>query len=363
MNPVAYKGNGIIQVMSSAEIVNLAANVLEYMASVNTGVGVISSNVSANANIIGTFEDITLQNDSGNPGIDIISQTFVLYQELSNGAIPESDPPGMVGYDTSSSSLRSLSTTEYNDIATVILDYCVTQDGPFSYVLANTAPVSGTWAIRGTLAERANSTLSGNVVHLYQKIANNAYTYNRPLKATGSNLQRFTNQEIKNIAKKVRQRILATGIGEYKFQELSPTVGTWVQEGSIVDVKYSTITNSFDGATFTGIFDGAAFTQTYTGTVNYTGNYVGTVPANYTGPAVYVGPINPANPGFTGFVGSATFTGTTPATFTGTYTEATTSTIDYIATFTSDYISTYESVAVGSTTETVKTYYLWRRIA
>lgn len=409
MNPVAYKGNGIIQIMSSGEIANLAANVLEYMASVNSGVGAIGPfsnfDISANANVIGTFQDITLQNDSGDPGANIVISSYTFYQELSSGAIPESDPPNMIGYDGSSSSLRSLSTTEYNDLATVILNYCVTQDGPFSYVLANTSPASGTWAVRGSITEAANSTII-TPAYLYQKIANDAYTYNRPLKASGANLQRFTNQEVRNIAKKVRQRILATGIGEYKFQESAPAVGTWAQAGSVVDLKFTTIPSSFEGAAFTGTgFDGGVFSQTYAGTVNFAGAYtgpgpatftsvfsgtftsgfVGTTPASYTGTVIYVGPINPANPGFTGFVGSANFTGTTPATYTGNfagpsytgnfigtadgttytgnYSEATSSTVNYTATFADSYTGTYDSSVVGTTTETVKTYYLWRRIA
>lgn len=382
MNPVAYKGNGIIQIMSSGEIANLAANVLEYMASVNSGVGAIGPfsnfDISANANVIGTFQDITLQNDSGDPGANIVISSYTFYQELSSGAIPESDPPNMIGYDGSSSSLRSLSTTEYNDLATVILNYCVTQDGPFSYVLANTSPASGTWAVRGSITEAANSTII-TPAYLYQKIANDAYTYNRPLKASGSNLQRFTNQEVRNIAKKVRQRILATGIGEYKFQESAPIVGTWTQAGSVVDLKFTTIPSSFEGAAFTGTgFDGGVFSQTYAGTVNFAGAYVGTgpgfigpSPANFSGSVTYVGPINPANPGFTGYVGTASYTGVVPdsaifnaaVTYTGNYSEATSSTVNYTATFADSYTGTYDSSVVGTTTETVKTYYLWRRIA
>jgi hypothetical protein len=392
MNPVAYKGNGIIQVMSSGEIINLAANVLEYMASVNSGVGAIGPignfAISSNANVIGTFEDIVLQNDTGDPGANIISSSYTFYQELSSGAIPESDPPNMIGYDGSSSSLRSLSTTEYNDLATVILNYCVTQDGPFSYVLANTSPASGTWVVRGSITEAANSTII-SPVYFYQKIANDTYTYNRPLKTSGTNLQRFTDQEVKNIAKKVRQRILSTGIGEYKFQETVPPVGTWVEKGSVVDIKFSTIPNSFDGAGFSGTaYDGAVFTDTYTGTVNFGGTYTGTgpgyigpTPATFTGPSfsgsvTYVGPINPANPGFTGYVGtgpsfSANYTGTIPdgaifnaaINYTGNYSETTTSTVDYTASFADSYTDTYDSSVVGTTTETVKTFYLWRRIA
>lgn len=395
MNPVAYKGNGILQIMSQPEFDNLAANVLEYMASIDNGVGVITSNVTiaANANLtlIGTFEDIILENDVGVPGANIISQTFALYQELSSAAIPESNPPSIIGYDSSESidALKVLSAGEYETLAANILSYCVINDGPFSYVLANTAPVSGTWEIKGALTELANSTLTGNVVFLYQKIADDAYTYNKPLKGIGSILQKFTDQEVQNIAKKVRERILATNIGEYRFQEGVPSVGTWVAKGSIVDIKFTTTGGAFEGATFLGPgFDGISFQDSYSGEVNYTGNYEGpyegpgpsavysnsfispSTPVNYVAPSVlyagYIAAVPPYQGLLAGTPYSSNYVGAGPGfdlgQYLGIYTESETFVANYVATFAAEYTATFGSVVVGSTTEIVKTYNLWRRI-
>jgi len=303
--------------------------------------------VPANSILIGTFDDIILENNVGVPGANIISQSLVLFQELSGNAIPESNPPSLIVYDPSDEvdSLKGVSAGEYESLAANILSYCVVDDGPFSYVLANTAPAYGTWSAKATLTEKANSTSAGNVVFLYQKIADDIYTYNKPLKVNGSTLQKFTDQEVRNIAKKVRERILATNIGEYRFQENVPTEGTWVAKGSLVDVKYSTVTGgSFDGAAFTGpAFEGGAFAESYTGSVNYSGNYTGPDISNYIGPA-------------------GTFSGPGERAYLGQYEETTNNVIYYQASFADSYIATFGAAAVGTTTETVKTYYLWRRI-
>lgn len=353
--------------------------------------------IPANSILIGTFEDIILENDVGDPGANIISQSLVLYQELSGTAIPESDPPSMIGYSSSEGedSLKALTDGDYESLAANILSYCVIDDGPFSYVLSNTAPASGTWEIKGTLSELANSTLTGNVVYLYQKIANDSYTYNKPLKANGSTLQKFTDQEVQNIAKKVRERILATNIGEYRFQESVPPEGTWVEKGSIVDIKFTITGSSSEGAAFIGPgFDGPSFQDSYTGDINYGGSYEGVegppfvgpgpatifqgtftgpgTPVSYTGPALFfagyaLSQYETTLPG-TSYTGPAYIGDGPPTAFTigptyvGNYTETESFTADYVATFAAEYTATFGSVVVGSTTETVKTYYLWRRI-
>ena len=340
--------------------------------------------VPANSILIGSFDDIILENDVGTPGANIISQTLVLYQELSGTAIPESTPPSMVTYDSSYGvdSLKVVSVGEYETLAANILSYCVTNDGPFSYVLANTAPASGTWEIKGALTELANSTLTGNVVYLYQKIANDSYTYNKPLKINGSSLQKFTDQEVRNIAKKVRERILATNIGEYRFQENVPTEGTWVAKGSLVDVTYSTIGGEYNGAIVEESYDSVNFSDSVSDTVNYSGNYLGTasylygknfyaVPgflgpspgATYIGPAgTFTGPpgVSYFIPNYSGFGSSTNVDG---AAYTGNYEELESITVNYMGTFVGLYEGTFGATVVGTTTAAVKTFYLWRRIA
>ena len=116
--PLVYKGDGNVQIMSVVEFENLACNVLEYMATVTNGIGAISNAaISGNSITIGTFQDQTYTNETGQPGSLFTRQNIVLYQEFAANALPEGTPPSILAYDYSSNTARVMSSVEMNKIA------------------------------------------------------------------------------------------------------------------------------------------------------------------------------------------------------------------------------------------------------
>ncbi len=370
-NPLVYKGDGVIQIMSTAELNNLSQVVLEYIASNDGPGGIYTSNTgNASFTLIGTFTDTKYQGDIGGGDVSILSTEYNLYQDLQPPT--GTDAPKPIVWNSNTAPLQVMTETQANTLADLILSYGVSSEGPHSYVLANTTPSDGgTWVSLGQLKD----VFTGNTetsVFLYKKLnMGTPKTLFRPLKSDGSGtLQRFSDAEINQIAKRVRDRIVSTGVGQYLFQEATPVGGTWVSKGTIVDTRPTISPQEYGlssyGASYTGqessvyqmvepaVYSdsgtgGGYYTQdetytglqdeTYTGaTTNYTGitgsDYTGTVSSSYTTSTgvtfdgasftgtVYTSTFNSyyVSTPFTAFSAPSftTFTGTTPANFTGT---------------------------------------------
>ena len=118
--------------------------------------------------------------------------------------------------------------------------------------------------------------------------------------------------EIESLTERMRNRIVATGLANYKLQSTTPSGGTWVTQGSVLTDTRNTLTNQ-----------------------NYSGNYTGTYSRSFSGSyrLFYAG--------FGGTLYTGNYTGFFSGTYTGTYTGAT----------------------INVATESISSVYLWIRTA
>lgn len=291
-NVLTYKGDGIIQIMSTSELNALSQAVLEYMATNDGPGGIYTSNVgNASFTLIGTFTDTKFAGGIGEGNVTILSSEYNLYQDLTTPTGTE--PPRPLRYGSTVEPMRAMTTTQLEDLANTILQYGLNNEGPHSFVLESSAPADGgTWTSLGQIKD-IYSGGAENPKYLYKKLTSGLYTLNRPLKSLGNGtIQAFTTTEVNYLAKKVRERIVNTGIGQYRFQATAPTPGTWVEKGSIIDTR-----------------------ATETSGVLYAQNYVTGSPTEYTGSetGIYTTDINTD---YTG-AGDIAYTGTGSAEYSG----------------------------------------------
>ena len=280
-NPLIYKGNGTIQAMVTSEVNNLANAVLESFATINGPGSIYTSNVgNAAFTLIGSFTDTTYQGNVGESDLTILSTEYDLFQDLQTPT--GDDPPKPIVHTSNTAPLQMMTSSQLNSLADTILAYSVSNEGPGSYRLASSTPGgTGTWVNLGQMIDVFTGATQSSK-YLYKKTDAGAYTDARPLKYTGSgNLQSFTDSDITLLTKVVRQRIVNTGVGQYKFQATTPSPGTWTNVGSIVDTRPDTSVVNYS----------TDYQSSYVGTDSYTADYSG----SYVGDAVYDGNLTSYN--------------------------------------------------------------------
>jgi hypothetical protein len=301
-SPVSFKE------MSDADYDYLTHIILTQFAASNTGVGTVSSNSSFT--LIGTFSDTYRPYTVGQHpiGTDITTVTYNFYQDTGSATENLVRP---VHYSAGANTFEQDDTTLNTTVMANVLANLV-NSGVGSYSLSPTAPVGGTWVAERTIQN--TTAAANNVTYVWRKTAATAPSTVRPLKVNSTSpisVKEMSDAEIQTLTNRLRNRIIATGIGRYAVQSTAPVSGgTWVSRGS-------------------------AFSDTRetTSTVSYTGTYAGTYSGNYTG-------------AYTRF-----FAGSIGGFFSGTYTGF----------YTGNYSGNYSGLTLNAGTETVSTVSLWVR--
>lgn len=239
--------------------------ILNKFASSNTGVGTVSINpaVTTGLTSIGTFTDTYRNFAVGtHPAANTITtaNTYTAYQDLQSASETLTRP-----VEFSSSTLKEQTDTNLNaDIISVALANLVA-NGVGSYALAGSAPLGGTWTSQYTVIDTVNPTTT-NTTYLWRKTAHASVPSTlRPLKinaTTPISLKEMSDAEIETLTQRLRNRIVSTGLANYKLQSTTPSGGTWVTQGTVFTDTRNTISD-----------------QTYSGT--YTGSYSGTYSGSY----------------------------------------------------------------------------------
>ena len=309
--PLHYE-TGNLHEMTAAELEYPAHRILEAFAASNTGVGTVTINGAGTA--IGTFVDTIRPNTIGSHpvGTSVNSSTLTFNQDLTTAAESLERP---IEYDGGNLHQQADGELNSNIIQTALT--MLVNDGLGSYAVQPSAP-AGTWTSIGTITDQARS--GNTVTTLWRKTADTAPTTVRPMKVISGNLQEMTDAEIQTLTSRFRNRIVATGVGQYRVQQNAPAGGTWVRRGNAwTDTRQQIANQNYTGS-YTGTYSGT-YSRTFIG---YSGLYYsGVLYASYTG--FYTGY-------FTGF-------------YTGTYT------------------GTYTGMTVMPTKETVSTVSLWIRVA
>ena len=324
---------GVIQEMDSSDKDYLEHVILTSFAALDSGVGTLSVNPADSTGLthIGTFTD-TKRNDAigTHPvvGTNITTVTYKFYQDLGSDSefITNSIRPLAL---TDSADLQIMSDSQSNDDFISNTQENIISGGLGMYKLSVGAPTGGTWTAKSTITNNLQNT--SNTIKLWRKTAAaSTPTTVRPLKydSAGGSILEMSDSDINKWLPRVRNRIVAGGVGQYKVQASAPGGGTWIQAGSpFTDTRYEIASQNYTQG-FTGYYSGS-----YTGAyVNY---FSGTYVRSYGG-------------GSYGY-----FSGTRTKYFSGTYS----------GTYAGTYTGTFAGNTIQSSTEDVSTVSLWVRQA
>ena len=328
---------GVIQEMDSSDKDYIEHVILTDFNSLDSGVGTLAVNPASTSGLtlIGSFVDTKRPDAVGTHpvGTSVTTvSTFNFYQDLQSASESITNAIRPVALD-GSADIQRMSDSEVNDDFIFSTQQNLYASGVGSYKLQPSAPTDGTWVSKGTITD---TKISGgtNTSQLWRKSAPaSTPTTVRPLKfvVSSGSLREMTDTEIKKFTPRLRNRIVANGIGTYKVQANAPTSGgTWVQMGdTFTDTRHQVANQSYT----------SSFSNTFTNT--FTNTFAGFFSSTY----------NRFHP-FAGFF-QGSFAGSRTKFFTGSFT----------GTFTGFFTGSFTGLTVQSSTENVSSAKLWVRVA
>lgn len=317
---IGYEASNSIVELSTTELDKLSYYILEYMIAGGDFAGTLTANALSTGNLIGTFVDTARVGDEYESNITIVSNSTNLYQ--SNTQIFTTVPYTMtVGLNTApvTSVILEENKTTLSALGQEIFDR-YTSNGPGTYYLGIAAPVDGgTWGYDYFIDDTLfNFTVQNARYYLWKKLEQNySGTHIEPLKLTSNVLTRFSDAEIKLLAYYVENIFLTTGVGQYALQTSPPAYGTWVNQGTITDIRKQETIGDFEGP----LYD-----------AEYISSYEGILETSYDAPVTL----------FSGYVGFGSFLNPDEATFSTDFTSGfNTSYTGYIETYVENRIINY----------------------
>ena len=328
---------GVIQEMDSSDKDYIEHVILTDFNSLDSGVGTLAVNPASTSGLtlIGSFVDTKRPDAVGTHpvGTSVTRvSTFNFYQDLQSASESITNAIRPVALD-GSADIQRMSDSEVNNDFIFSTQQNLYASGVGSYKLQPSAPTDGTWVSKGTITD---TKISGgtNTSQLWRKSAPaSTPTTVRPLKfvVSSGSLREMTDTEIKKFTPRLRNRIVANGIGTYKVQANAPTSGgTWVQMGdTFTDTRHQVANQSYT----------SNFSNTFTNT--FTNTFAGFFSSTYNRFQAFTG----------SFIGS--FSGSRTKFFTGSFT----------GTFTGFFTGSFTGLTVQSSTENVSSAKLWVRVA
>ena len=328
---------GVIQEMDSSDKDYIEHVILTDFNSLDSGVGTLAVNPASTSGLtlIGSFVDTKRPDAVGTHPVGTsvtTGSTFNFYQDLQSASESITNAIRPVALD-GSADIQRMSDSEVNNDFIFSTQQNLYASGVGSYKLQPSAPTDGTWVSKGTITD---TKISGgtNTSQLWRKSAPaSTPTTVRPLKfvVSSGSLREMTDTEIKKFTPRLRNRIVANGIGTYKVQANAPTSGgTWVQMGdTFTDTRHQVANQSYT----------SNFSNTFTNT--FTNTFAGFFSSTYNRFQAFTG----------SFIGS--FSGSRTKFFTGSFT----------GTFTGFFTGSFTGLTVQSSTENVSSAKLWVRVA
>jgi hypothetical protein len=321
-----------VQVTTDAELQYLAKLLLiEYATESGSGDNTGDLNIDSSGTSVGTFVDQFATGELGShPYAGSTSSTTYTFKQ-NTAAASESSIIPLVTIDstTNPGHIRVVTDAELNAVIDIALDDIAKANssaaGTGTYYVSTAAPsITGSWIAQDQfydeVTNNANDDDEKTTYKLWRKVSFDSTPATlHLLKQTGTNIRVQSETELKHLTTRLRNRIIATGKGTYKFQATAPGTGTWVQRGSAVDRNPNISSIQYTGtysAQYEGNF-GRSFTREFSAdytrgqyarlyqqqfTRQYTGDYFvnfarefqrqfsrGVVGGQYTGPK-YNGP-------------------------------------------------------------------------
>ena len=289
-NPLKLRthANGVynngIQVTTNAELDYLVKKLLiNYATESGSGDYVGDLNIDSSGTSVGTFTDNFANAELGSHPYNIIHNKSTTYTFKQNTATAsESGIHPLITIDSPSNNghVRVVTDAELNSVIDLALADITkantTAAGTGTYYVSINAPsISGTWVAQDNfydeVTNHANDDDQKVSYKLWRKTTYDSSPSSVPLlKQVLGNIKVQSDAELLHMTSRLRNRIIATGKGTYKFQASAPGTGTWVVRGQADDrtpqlsnVQYTgTFANQYTGQ-FTREFS-REFTAQYT---------------------------------------------------------------------------------------------------
>ena len=248
--PAGTYNDGLV-VMSNSELDYAAEVILAKLGSSNQDVADIIFNTDI-GDSVGTFTDNYANGAIGShpANTSILSDTYTLYQNTSTASESSMVIPAKL--DGASGIAPQTSNNLNDSIISRALDKIAAANSSSGeagtyYITSNTTgtPVaSGSWKTVSTVYDEITNDASDDsdkvTYNLYRRTdtTSSSSNNNRPMTidaTTPSHIKEMTNAQLQGLAQRLRNRIIATGIGTYKLQSSTPGTGTWIARGVITD--------------------------------------------------------------------------------------------------------------------------------
>ena len=243
--------NDGLVVMSNSELDYAAEVILAKLGSSDQDVADIIFNTDI-GDSVGTFTDNYANGAIGShpANTSILSDTYTLYQNTSTASESSMVIPAKL--DGASGIAPQTSNNLNDSIISRALDKIAAANSSSGeagtyYITSNTTgtPVaSGSWKTVSTVYDEITNDASDDsdkvTYNLYRRTdtTSSSSNNNRPMTidaTTPSHIKEMTNAQLQGLAQRLRNRIIATGIGTYKLQSSTPGTGTWIARGVITD--------------------------------------------------------------------------------------------------------------------------------
>jgi|TARA_R110002050_G_scaffold168478_1_gene299668 hypothetical protein len=254
-NPLKLRthANGVynngVQVTTNAEL-DYSVKLINTKYATESGSGdhVGDLNINSTGTSVGTFVDNFATGEllshpySGSAG----ATTYIFKQNVSSLSEASMITPATHGGTSNPGHVAQQTSTQLNTtIMQLCLDDIAKANSTYAaagsyYVSVNAPSIGGTWVAQDQffdeVTNNANDEDQKVTYKLWRKTSHTSSpTQVKLLKQSTTNLQEMSDTEIQTLVARLRNRIVATGVGTYKFQTSIPGVGTWVARGAATD--------------------------------------------------------------------------------------------------------------------------------
>ena len=250
-----------VQVTTNAELDYLAKILLiKYATESGSGDNTGDLNIDSLGTSVGTFVDQFATSELGtHPYSGSTSSTTYTFKQNTATASESSIHP-LITIDSTSNPghIRVVTDAELNSVIDIALNDIAKANSTAAgtgtyYITSGSAPsISGSWVLQDQfydeVTNHANDDDEKTTYKLWRKTSyDGSPSTIHLLKQTGTNVRVQSQSELEHLTTRLRNRIIATGKGTYKFQASAPGTGTWVQRGSAVDRNPNISTIQYTG--------------------------------------------------------------------------------------------------------------------
>ena len=254
-NPLKLRthANGVynngVQVTTNAELDYIVKLInTKYATESGSGDFVGDLNIDSSGTSVGTFVDNFATGEllshpySGSSS----STTYTFKQNVSTASETSMVVPATHGGTSNPGHIKEQTSTELNNtIAQLCLDDIAKANSTYAsagsyYVSINAPSIGGTWVAQDQFYDEVTNHSNDDDQKVTYKLWRKTSHATNPaqvklLKQSTTNLAEMSDTEIQTLVARLRNRIVSTGIGKYKFQATVPGTGTWVARGSATD--------------------------------------------------------------------------------------------------------------------------------